>query len=58
LKHKKPDVPFYVLKIDEFKQALIQQGIEVIDDYARPDVIRFYVSDPFGNRIEFMENKN
>ncbi|MFE7912232.1 glyoxalase, partial [Bacillus mobilis] len=23
-----------------------------------PDVIRFYVSDPFGNRIEFMENKN
>ncbi|MRS09302.1 glyoxalase, partial [Bacillus anthracis] len=32
--------------------------IEVIDDHARPDVIRFYVSDPFGNRIEFMENKN
>ena len=48
---------FYVLNIDEFKQALIQQGIEVIDDHARPDVIRFYVSDPFGNRIEFMENK-
>ena len=49
---------FYVLKIDEFKQALIKQGIEVIDDHVRPDVIRFYVSDPFGNRIEFMENKN
>ncbi|MEH6979410.1 glyoxalase, partial [Bacillus pseudomycoides] len=28
-----------------------------IDDYARPDIIRFYVSDPFGNRLEFMENK-
>ena len=49
---------FYVLKIDEFKQELIKQGMEVIDDHARPDVIRFYVSDPFGNRIEFMENKN
>ena len=35
---------FYVLKIDEFKQALIKQGIEVIDDHVRPDVIRFYVS--------------
>ena len=45
-------------EIDEFKQALIKQGIKVIDDHVRPDVIRFYVSDPFGNRIEFMENKN
>ena len=48
---------FLCFKIDEFKQELIKQGIEVIDDHARPDVIRFYVSDPFGNRIEFMENK-
>ena len=32
------------MKIDEFKQALIKQGIEVIDDHVRPDVIRFYVS--------------
>ena len=55
---KKAHPAFYVLKIDEFKQELIKQGIEVIDDHARPDVIRFYVSDPFGNRIEFMENKN
>ena len=51
-------IQLFVLKIDEFKQELIKQGMEVIDDHARPDVIRFYVSDPFGNRIEFMENKN
>ncbi len=45
-------------EINEFKQTLIEQGVKVIDDYARPDVIRFYVSDPFGNRIEFMQNKD
>ncbi|MBO1581006.1 VOC family protein [Bacillus sp. XF8] len=54
---KKAHPAFYVHRIDEFKQKLIEQGIQVIDDHARSDVIRFYVSDPFGNRLEFMENK-
>ncbi|PEE40563.1 VOC family protein [Bacillus pseudomycoides] len=54
---KKAHSAFYVQGIDEFKEKLIEQGIQVIDDYARPDIIRFYVSDPFGNRLEFMENK-
>ena len=51
-------IPFYVNEINEFKQLLIDRGIEVTDDHARPDVIRFYVSDPFGNRVEFMQNKD
>ncbi|PEB52083.1 glyoxalase [Bacillus pseudomycoides] len=54
---KKAHPAFYVQQIDEFKQKLTGQGVQVIDDHARADVIRFYVSDPFGNRIEFMENK-
>ena len=27
---------FYVNEINEFKQTLIEQGVKVIDDYARP----------------------
>ncbi|MEN1934148.1 VOC family protein [Paenibacillus sp. 102] len=54
---KKAHPAFYVHKIDEFKKKLVEQGIQVIDDHARLDVIRFYASDPFGNRLEFMENK-
>ncbi|WP_243523576.1 VOC family protein [Bacillus pseudomycoides] len=54
---KKAHPAFYVQGIDEFKKKLIGQGIQVIDDYARPGITRFYVSDPFGNRLEFMENK-
>lgn len=41
---KKAHPAFYVNEINEFKQTLIEQGVKVIDDYARPDVIRFYVS--------------
>ncbi|EEK77816.1 glyoxalase [Bacillus cereus] len=55
---KKAHPAFYVNEINEFKQMLIDRGVEVIDDHARPDVIRFYVSDPFGNRVEFMQNKD
>ncbi|MDM5155774.1 VOC family protein [Bacillus sp. DX1.1] len=54
---KKAHPAFYVQQIEEFKAALIQKEVQVIDDKARPDVLRFYVFDPFGNRIEFMEYK-
>ncbi|MDM5189291.1 VOC family protein [Bacillus sp. DX4.1] len=54
---KKAHPAFYVQQIEEFKAVLIQKEVQVIDDKARPDVLRFYVFDPFGNRIEFMEYK-
>lgn len=54
---KKAHPAFHVQHIVGFKQELIKKGVQVIDDHARPDVIRFYVFDPFGNRIEFMETK-
>ena len=48
---------FYVNEINEFKQTLIEQGVKVIDDYARPDVIRFYVSDPFETELNLCKIK-
>ncbi len=54
---KKAHPAFFVQRIDELKERLIEQGIQVIDDDARPDVIRFYLFDPFGNRIECMGNR-
>ncbi|WP_396021835.1 glyoxalase [Bacillus cereus group sp. BfR-BA-01492] len=54
---KKAHPAFFIQRIDELKERLIEQEIQVIDDDARPDVIRFYIFDPFGNRIECMENR-
>lgn len=51
---------FYVQNIGELRDYLIKSNIQVIDDAVRADegVIRFYVSDPFGNRLEFMERES
>ncbi|WP_136607005.1 VOC family protein [Paenibacillus dokdonensis] len=48
---------FHVLNLDELRAQLQHNNIQIIDDEARtPEgVRRFYVNDPFGNRIEFLE---
>lgn len=48
---------FYVRNLDALREYLLQKGIQVMDDHARSDegVNRFYLSDPFGNRLEFLE---
>ncbi|MEF2247650.1 VOC family protein [Paenibacillus sp. IITD108] len=48
---------FQVKNLDELRSHLIQKNIQVIDDEARmlEVVKRFYINDPFGNRIEFLE---
>lgn len=48
---------FHVKNLDEFREYLVQNNIHVIDDEARADegVKRFYLNDPFGNRLEFLE---
>jgi len=52
---KKAHPAFEVENIVELKEHLLTKGIEVIDDDARTDVKRFFVFDPFGNRLEFLE---
>ena len=48
---------FHVENISELREYLLQKGVNVIDDHARADegVKRFYLNDPFGNRLEFLE---
>jgi len=48
---------FHVQNIDSLRENLLQKGMQVIDDDARSDegVKRFYLNDPFGNRLEFLE---
>jgi catechol 2,3-dioxygenase-like lactoylglutathione lyase family enzyme len=48
---------FYVQNIEDLRAYLIKHNLQIIDDDARADegVIRFYMNDPFGNRLEFLE---
>lgn len=40
--------------LDALETRLIEAGIEVVVDRALPGFRRFYVSDPFGNRLELL----
>lgn len=46
---------FEVSGIEHFRKRLELAGVETRDEDELAGAIRFYVSDPFGNRIEFLE---
>lgn len=48
---------FEVRRLNELREHLIQNNIQVTDDEVRAEegVQRFYLHDPFGNRLEFLE---
>lgn len=48
---------FAVRGLDALRERLAGYGIALLDDELRADegIDRFYVNDPFGNRIEFLE---
>ncbi|MBS4218251.1 VOC family protein [Bacillus sp. FJAT-49711] len=52
---KKAHPAFEVEKIEELKQHLLEHEVEIIEDNKLPGAKRFYVADPFGNRIEILE---
>lgn len=54
---KKAHPAFRVKHLNALKAHLISHKIEIIDDEARHDegIIRFYIFDSFGNRLEFLE---
>src|SRR5690606_33258286 len=52
----KAHAAFTVADLDELRQSLERAGHRVIPDDAAPGVRRFYASDPFGNRLEFIQD--
>ena len=53
---RKAHPAFVVDEIDRLGGLLSQSGHDVLWDDAIPGSRRFYTADPFGNRIEFLEN--
>lgn len=55
---RKAHPAFRVNDITAFKQHIQQQNIKVKEDDRLPGATRFYMEDPFGNRLEFLEWEN
>lgn len=54
---KKAHPAIHVRNLAALKEKLVSDGISIRDDDLLPVADRFYVDDPFGNRIEFLEWK-
>jgi len=46
---------FHVRSLGQLRERLQGEGVRVRDDELLPGAERFYVDDPFGNRLEFLE---
>jgi len=54
---RKAHPAFAVANLDALRAALLANGFEAIEDDNVPATRRFYTSDPWGNRIEFLEQQ-
>jgi hypothetical protein len=45
-----------VSDLDQLAHSLAAQGVSVLWDHALAERRRFYAADPFGNRLEFMQD--
>ncbi|QDP40392.1 VOC family protein [Radiobacillus deserti] len=52
---KKAHPAFYVQQLEELRSHLSEHNIPFQNDDRLPGYDRFYVEDPFGNRLEFLE---
>ena len=52
---KKAHPAFDVKNIKTLRSKLLEQGVQVIEDDNLEGAERFYLHDPFGNRLEFLE---
>ena len=54
---RKAHPAFGVDGLAELRQRLEEAGIEIVEDTQLEGHERFYASDPFGNRLEFIERR-
>lgn len=52
---KKAHPAFEVKNINDLKAQLINQNVDITEDDNLEGAERFYLHDPFGNRLEFLE---
>ena len=53
---RKAHPAFLVADLAAFQQLLAAAGVATIPDTSLPGVRRFYANDPFGNRLEFLQD--
>jgi catechol 2,3-dioxygenase-like lactoylglutathione lyase family enzyme len=53
---RKAHPAFTVADLAALRAVLQTAGISIIDDASLPGTTRFYVEDPFGNRLEFQSS--
>jgi catechol 2,3-dioxygenase-like lactoylglutathione lyase family enzyme len=53
---RKAHPAFVVSDLAALREKLTAAGVEVVADTAVPHVHRFYAYDPFGNRLEFIQD--
>ena len=52
---KKAHPAFEVKIIKDLRSKLLELDVEIIEDNSLEGAERFYLHDPFGNRLEFLE---
>ncbi|WP_059105341.1 VOC family protein [Shouchella shacheensis] len=52
---KKAHPAFHVENLEALRERLINKGVEVKEGEPLEGAKRFYVNDPFGNRLEFLQ---
>lgn len=53
---RKAHPAFIVSSLQQLKETLSESDVQFVVDRALPSVERIYAQDPFGNRIEFIQN--
>jgi catechol 2,3-dioxygenase-like lactoylglutathione lyase family enzyme len=53
---RKAHPAFLVADLERLREILVAAGVPISPDSILPGIRRFYASDPFGNRIEFIQD--